>query len=141
MLTRKDPPINNTTTFGYNNANQLKTPRDGGHKTSFIYNGDGIRTAKETSSTYREYVLDHNRSLLVVPLRADKEPMCYNTVGCTYPRFVSVVEATLMIGFQWRTANGRNPRLPERSIIQTTHLTHKSNQKTHIFFSSIKTRN
>ncbi|HLB47457.1 MAG TPA: RHS repeat-associated core domain-containing protein [Anaerolineales bacterium] len=55
-----------TQTYGYDPANQLNDAEIGGQTTSYIYNGDGVRTARETSSTYTEYVIDHNRSLPVL---------------------------------------------------------------------------
>ncbi|HLB47456.1 MAG TPA: RHS repeat-associated core domain-containing protein, partial [Anaerolineales bacterium] len=55
-----------TQSYGYDPANQLNDAEIGGQTTSYIYNGDGVRTARETSSTYTEYVIDHNRSLPVV---------------------------------------------------------------------------
>jgi hypothetical protein len=64
--------------YGYDPAYQLNDAQVGGSTTSYIYHGDGVRAARETSSTYTEYVIDHNRSLPVGTALSRSEPMCYN---------------------------------------------------------------
>ena len=52
--------------FGYDQANRLKTASVGGTASSYVYDGDGKRTSKTVGSTQTGYTYDVNASLPVL---------------------------------------------------------------------------
>ena len=53
-------------TFGYDQANRLKTASISGTNSTYVYDGDGRRASKTVGGTQTTYTYDANASLLVL---------------------------------------------------------------------------